>query len=67
MAEQKQKQRTTGTKQTDTSDAKGLSPERQAEVDKALKEAEELLDEIDEILEMVGTEVATNFIQKGGQ
>jgi ubiquitin-like protein Pup len=50
-------------------DAKGLSPESKAKVDKAFEGMDALLDEIDELLgsEAQSAAMVEGFIQRGGE
>lgn len=48
-------------------DAKGLSPDSQAKVDKATENIDDILDDIDGLLENNSEEFVNSFVQKGGQ
>ena len=70
MAERVQVEKTKTERTTDetTSDVKGLSEERQAEVDEKLDSLDDLLDEIDDLLSDEATvNAAINYRQQGGQ
>ena len=68
MSKQEQiKPQKTEEKEEATEAAAGLTPERQAEIDKAKAETDELLDEIDTILEQNAEEFVKGYIQKGGE
>lgn len=68
MAEQVQKERTSTERTTDEAESvKGLSAERQAEVDKKKADLDDLMDDIDELLGTEVEELAVNYVQKGGQ
>jgi uncharacterized FlaG/YvyC family protein len=68
MPQQVQKEQTGQSRSTsETAPVKGLSEERQAEVDAAKADTDDLLDDIDALLESVGEDLAVEYRQEGGQ